>query len=223
MIHGHEYILLRKALGSVAYADQQKDLMDVTKVCHIYVKHKVRIRTIRGFCCANLGSKDLLRKPRIRTQSSRIAQPNLGHPRQQTHDQSRKQSSSAIGGNEAKIDRASKAARPSAAKKPRSIAHAKQLGHPRKRTHDRSLTHFGSVGNDPTIAYVYMRKPSRSGAWFLYANNAYLITNHGKSKRNTAFMHKYFTLELPSNRQTINFIASLYYNIITTHCIRMGL
>ena len=67
-------------------------------------------------CCANLGSADLLRKPRIRTQSSRIAQPNLGHLRQQTHDRSRTQaarhtrqrshdrsrtqSSSAIHGNE---------------------------------------------------------------------------------------------------------------------------
>ena len=98
---------------------------------------KVRIRTILGFCCANLGSElcaiilgsrtqtsdpriccanlgseDLLRKPQIRTQSSRIAQPNLGHPRQQTHDRSRTQSSSAY-----------------ASTKPRSIAHAKQLGH----------------------------------------------------------------------------------------------
>ena len=63
-------------------------------------------------CCANLGSADLLRKPQIRTQSSRIAQPNLGHPRQQTHDRSRTQSSSAY-----------------ASTKPRSIAHAKQLGH----------------------------------------------------------------------------------------------
>ena len=41
----------------------------------------------------------LLCKPRIRTQSSRIAQLNLGHPRQQTHDRSRTQSSSAIRGN----------------------------------------------------------------------------------------------------------------------------
>ena len=44
-------------------------------------------------CCANLGSAILLRKPRIRTQSSGIAQPNLGHLRQQTHDRSRTQSS----------------------------------------------------------------------------------------------------------------------------------
>ena len=33
----------------------------------------------------------LLCKPRIRMQSSRITQPNLGHPRQQTHDRSRTQ------------------------------------------------------------------------------------------------------------------------------------
>ena len=48
---------------------------------------------------ANVGSKDLLCKPRIRTQSSRIAQPNLGHPWQQTHNRLCKQSSSAIHGN----------------------------------------------------------------------------------------------------------------------------
>ena len=41
--------------------------------------------------------------PRIRTQSSRIMQPNLGHPRQQTHDRLRSQSSSAIRGNEPTI------------------------------------------------------------------------------------------------------------------------
>ena len=70
-------------------------------------------------CYANLRSADLLRKPRIRTQSSRIAQPNLGHPRQQTHDRSHTQSSSAIRGKEATIDRARKAARPSAAMNPR--------------------------------------------------------------------------------------------------------
>ena len=121
-----------------------------------YVKRKVRIRTIPGFCyanlgselwrnnpriactqtsdpricCANLGPADLLRKPRIHTQSSRIAQPNLGHPRQQTHDRSCKRSSSAIRRNEATSDRARKAVRPSAAKKPRTITHTKQLAHP---------------------------------------------------------------------------------------------
>ena len=76
-------------------------------ICNVYVMRKVRIRTIQGFFCANLGfelcaiilgsrtqtsdPRILLRKPRIRTQSSRIAQPNLGHPRQQTHDRSRTQ------------------------------------------------------------------------------------------------------------------------------------
>ena len=82
-----------------------------------------------GFCCANLGPADLLRKPRIHTQSSRIVQPNLGHPQQQTHDRSRKRSSSAIRRNEATSDRAQSSS-PSAAKKPRTIAHAKQLAHP---------------------------------------------------------------------------------------------
>ena len=52
---------------------------------------KPRIRALRynpRITHANLGSEDLLCKPRIRMQSSRIAQPNLGHPRQQTHDRS---------------------------------------------------------------------------------------------------------------------------------------
>ena len=84
---------------------------------------------------AYLGSEDLLRKPWIRMQSSRISQPNLSHLRQQNHDRSRTRSSSAIRVNEATIDRACKAIRPSTAKKPRSIAHAKQLGYPRQRTH----------------------------------------------------------------------------------------
>ena len=90
-------------------------------ILYIYVMHKARIRTILGFCCPNLGSelcaiilgshtqtsdpRMLLRKPRIRTQSSRIAQPNLGHPRQQTHDRSRTQSSLAIRGNVGSLQR----------------------------------------------------------------------------------------------------------------------
>ena len=137
---------------------------------YIHVKRKVRIRTILGFCCANLGSElwhnnpriahvnigseDLLRKPRIHKQSSRIAQPNLSHPRQQTHDRSRKRSSSAIRRNEPTTfylyiflheqytDRARKTVRPSAAKKPRTIAHAKQLAHLRQlSTIDRAVAH----------------------------------------------------------------------------------
>ena len=75
-------------------------------ILYIYVMRKARIRTILGFLLPkpriralcnnpriahkNLGSEDLLCKPRIRTQSSRITQPNLGHPRQQTHDRARK-------------------------------------------------------------------------------------------------------------------------------------
>ena len=69
---------------------------------------KPRIRALRNnprITHANLGSEDLLCKPRIRTQSSRIAQPNLGHPRQQTHDRSRTQSSSAIRGNVGSLQR----------------------------------------------------------------------------------------------------------------------
>ena len=77
---------------------------------------------------ANLRSKVLLRKPRIHMQSTRIAKPNLSHPRQQTHDRSHKQNSSAIHSNKATIDRTSKAARPSTEKKPRLIAYTKQLG-----------------------------------------------------------------------------------------------
>ena len=93
-------------------------------------------------CCTNLGSADLLRKPRIHTRSSRIAQPNLSHPRQQTHDRSRKRSSSAIRRNKATTDCARKAVRPSAAKKPQTIEHAKQLAHSRQRsTIDHAVAH----------------------------------------------------------------------------------
>ena len=134
---------------------------------YIPVKRKVRIRTILGFCCtnlgselwrnnprivhANIGSEDLLRKPQIHKQSSKIVQPNLAHPRQQAHDRSHKQSSSVIRRNEATTffflheqytDRARKAVRSSAAKKPRTIAHAKQLAHPRQlSTIDRAIAH----------------------------------------------------------------------------------
>ena len=72
---------------------------------------KPRIRALRNIpriAHANLGSEDLLRKPRIRMQSSRIAQPNLGHPRQQTHDRSRTQSSLAIHGNVGSLQRMAK-------------------------------------------------------------------------------------------------------------------
>ena len=129
---------------------------------YIYVKCKVQIRTILGFavqtsdpsfgviilglrtqtsdpriCCANLGSPDLLCKPRIHTQSSRIAQPNLGHPWQQTHDRLRKRSSSAIHRNEAITDRTCKVVRPSAAKS-HERSHSK-AAHPSTATkHNRS-------------------------------------------------------------------------------------
>ena len=88
-------------------------------------------------CCTNLRSVDLLRKPQIHTQSSRIAQSNPGHPCQQTHDRLRKRSSSAIHRNEATTDRARKAVRPSAAKS-HERSHSK-AAHPSAATkHNRS-------------------------------------------------------------------------------------
>ena len=112
----------------------------------IYVMRKVRILTIRGFCCVNLGSellrnnpKDRVCKPRIRTQSSGIAQSNLGHLRQQTHDRSRMQSSFLL-------------------RKPRIRTQSSRiaqpnLGHPRKQTHNRSRTQSSSAirVNEATI------------------------------------------------------------------------
>ena len=97
-------------------------------IAHIYVMRKVRIRTIRGFCCANLGSEllrnnpriahvnlgseDLLRKPLIRG----FCCANLGSARNLLGSRSQ---TSAIRGKEATIDRACKATRPSAATNPR--------------------------------------------------------------------------------------------------------
>ena len=76
---------------------------------YIYVMHKVRIRTILGFCCANLGSELLCNNPRIAHVNLESARNLLGS-RSQT---------SAICGNKPPIDRARKAARPSAATNPR--------------------------------------------------------------------------------------------------------
>ena len=117
--------------------------------CAIILGSRVQTSDPR-ICCANLGSTDLLRKPRIRTQSSRIAQPNLGHPRQQTHDRSRTQSSSAY-----------------ASTKPRSIAHAKQFGHPRQRSYDRSRTKISSAirGNEPTLPRMAELLCVRDRSW----------------------------------------------------------
>ena len=79
----------------------------------------------------------MLRKPQIHTQSSRIAQPNPGHPWQQTHDRLRKRSSSAINRNEATTDCARKAVRPYAAKS-HERSHSK-AAHPSAATkHNRS-------------------------------------------------------------------------------------
>ena len=93
--------------------------------------HKPRIRALCNnptIAQANLRSEDLLRKPRIRgfccanlgsaRNHTRIAQPNLSHPRQRSHDRSRKQSSSAIRVN-----------------KPRSIAHVLRLCRQRYHNH----------------------------------------------------------------------------------------
>ena len=86
-----------------------------------------------AFCSENLGS--------ARTQSSGIAQPNLGHPRQHATKP-----------------------RSSAATNTRSIAHAKQLGHPRQRSHDRSYTQSSSAirGKEATIDRA--RKAARPSA-----------------------------------------------------------
>ena len=50
-------------------------------VC-IYVKRKVRIRTILGFCCANLGSElcAIILGSRMQTSDPRICCANLGSP-----------------------------------------------------------------------------------------------------------------------------------------------
>ena len=132
---------------------------------------KVRIRTIRGFCCANLGSELLRNNPRIVhanlvsarnllgscSQTSAICgnKPtidsahkaafccaNLGSARNLLGSRNQ---TSAIRGNKPTIDHARKAARPSASTKPRSIAQAKQFGHPRQRSHDRSRTQSSSA------------------------------------------------------------------------------
>ena len=113
----------------------------------------------------NLGSARNLLGSSNQTSAIRVnTQPNLGHLRQQTHDRSRTQSSSAIRVNEATIDRTRKAVRSSAAKKPRSIAHAKQLGHPLQRTHvaadGRAVLRARSiVGLLTRMAEVWLRDP----------------------------------------------------------------
>ena len=108
---------------------------------------KVRIRTIGSellrnnprIVHANLGSEDLLRKPRIRTQSSGIVQLDLGHLRQQTHDRSRTQSSFLLH-------------KPRIRTQSSGIAQP-NLGHPRQQTHDRSRTQSSSAirVNEATI------------------------------------------------------------------------
>ena len=115
---------------------------------------KYGFRSSEDFAVQTSDPHIILCKPWICTQSSRIAQPNLGHLRQQPHNRSRKQSSSAICGNEVTIDHTStsnaaqqptgkettidnsrKAARPFMAANPRSIMHALQLCRQRSHHH----------------------------------------------------------------------------------------
>ena len=89
-------------------------------------------------------------KPRIRTQSSGIAQPNLGHLRQQTHDRSRTQSSFLL-------------------RKPRIHTQSSgiaqpNLGHPRQQTHDRSRTQSSSAIRVNGAAIDRTRKAVRPSA-----------------------------------------------------------
>ena len=86
---------------------------------HVYVMCKVRNRTIRGFCCTNLGSELLHNNPRI-THDPRICCANLGSTRNLLGYRNQ---TSAIRGNKHMIDRTRKAARSSASMKPQSIAH----------------------------------------------------------------------------------------------------
>ena len=151
----------------IAYNINTITLFKHTQLCwNIYVMRKVRNWTIRGFCCANLGSEllcnnprimhanlrseDLLRKPRIRGFAAQTWDPHAIF-----YIGSRNQTS-AIRGNKPTIDRARKAARPSVSTKLRSIAHAKQFGHPWQRSHNRSRTQSSSAirGNEPTLPWM---------------------------------------------------------------------
>ena len=102
-------------------------------------------------CCANLRSVDLLRKPQIHTQSSRIAQPNPGYPWQQTT-----------------IDCASEAARPSTETKPQPIARTKQFDLLRQRSHER----LHSKAAHPSAATKHNRSRSRAHTTALQATMA---------------------------------------------------
>ena len=138
---------------------------------HVYVMRKVRIRTILGFCCANVGSELLRNNPRIAHANlesifwDRAAKPRPSaatNPRSIAHA---KQLFAAQTSDPHAIfwDRATKP-RPSAVKKPRSIAHAKQLGHPLQRTHvaadgRAALRARSIVGLLPRMAEVWLRDP----------------------------------------------------------------
>ena len=114
----------------------------------IYVMRKVRIRTILGFCCANLGSElcAIILGSRTRTSDPRISCANLGSAR--NHLGSRNQTPAIRGNN------------------PQSIAHAKQLGHPRQRgfvaADGRAALRARSiVASLPRMAEVWLRDPRR--------------------------------------------------------------
>ena len=111
----------------------------------IYVKRKARIRTILGFCCANLGS-DLWRN------TPRIAHANIGRIR----------GFAAQTSNPHAIiqDRATKP-RPSAATNPQSITQTEQLGHPQKRSHNRSQPQSSSTFCGKEATNDHTRKAAR--------------------------------------------------------------
>ena len=88
-------------------------VLNLRMMCCIYVMCKVRIRTIRRFCCANLRSELLRNNPSIAHANLGSARNILGSPNQ----------TSAIRSNKPTIDHARRAARPSASTKPQSIAH----------------------------------------------------------------------------------------------------
>ena len=102
-----------------------------------YVMRKLRIWTIRGFCCANLWSELLHNNPRI-------VHANLGSEdvlcKHRIHGFAVQTSDPhAIFWYRATKPRAS------AATNSRSIVHTKQLGHPRQRSHGRSRKQSSSA------------------------------------------------------------------------------
>ena len=108
--------------SSLIDADSECSHSDDAIAQSIYVMRKVRIRTIPGFCCANLGSElcAIILGSRTQTSDPRICCANLKSARNLLGSRNQ---TSAIRGNKPTIDRARKAAR-----------------HTRQRSHDRSRT-----------------------------------------------------------------------------------